>query len=164
VPKALLGRFEEIVSLTDAYCETMLDAEFKEVCRLLAAALSRKRPSPLASGRVSTWALAIAYAAVEINFGFDPSMSPSVKREELAQHFGLSQKTGALKASEVCKLLKTFQFDPKWTVASRMLMNPYVWVVQIEGGFLVDAREMPRDFQEEAFRRGAIPFVPGGLV
>jgi hypothetical protein len=151
------------VLLTDAFCEENLDAEFKELCRLLTAALSRKRPSPLVSGRVRSWALGIAYAAAEINFAFDPSLSPSVKREELARSFGLSPQAGALKSKEILESLRTYQFDPQWTIFSRLIVNPYVWMLQIDGGIVVDAREMTRDFQEAAFQRGVIPFIPDDL-
>lgn len=33
------------------------------------------------------------------------------------------------------------------------------WMLEVSG-YIVDARQMPRDFQEEAFRRGFIPYIP----
>ena len=33
------------------------------------------------------------------------------------------------------------------------------WLIEIDG-LIVDARRIPRALQEEAFRQGAIPFVP----
>jgi hypothetical protein len=38
-------------------------------------------------------------------------------------------------------------------MAGRMAENPMAWMLEVNG-YIVDARQMPRDFQEEAFRRG----------
>ena len=42
----------------------------------MAAALCRKRPSPLASGQPRTWACGIVYVLGQINFLTDPSTQP----------------------------------------------------------------------------------------
>ena len=49
--------------------------------------------------------------------------------------------------------------DPKWTLPSRLADNPMAWLIQVNG-LIVDARQAPRDIQEEAFRRGLIPYLP----
>jgi hypothetical protein len=47
VLESMQPRFQEIVSLTDApLCQEKLNSEYAELCRELAAALARKRPSP----------------------------------------------------------------------------------------------------------------------
>ncbi len=51
VPKQMQPKFEEIVSLTDIFCQEHLNDEYAQLGRKLAAALSRKRPSPLATPR-----------------------------------------------------------------------------------------------------------------
>ena len=56
-------------------------------------------------------------------------------------------------------MLKIRQFDPRWTLPSRMDENPRAWMIEING-FVVDARHLKREFQEEAFRRGLIPYIP----
>ncbi len=38
--------------------------------------------------------------------------------------------------------------------------NPLAWMIQVDG-FIVDARDAPREIQEEAFLRGLIPYIPG---
>ena len=40
-----------------------------------------------------------------------------------------------------------------------MDQNPRAWLVQLNG-FLVDVRTLDREIQEEAFRKGLIPYVP----
>jgi len=63
VPKDMQARFEEITQLTDAFCQTYLNDEYAQLCRELTATLCRKRPSPLARGKASTWACGIIHAA-----------------------------------------------------------------------------------------------------
>ena len=54
VPKQMQDKFEEITNLTDAFCSQYLNAEYTEMSRQLAAALCRKRPSPLATGQAKS--------------------------------------------------------------------------------------------------------------
>ena len=37
--------------------------------------------------------------------------------------------------------------------------NPMAWMISVNG-FLVDARFLKREFQEEALRKGLIPYIP----
>ncbi len=55
VPKEMQARFEEITHLTDAFCRTYLNEEYRQLCRELTATLGRKRPSPLLQGKAPTW-------------------------------------------------------------------------------------------------------------
>jgi hypothetical protein len=43
---------------------------------------------------------------------------------------------------------------------SRMESNPMAWMVMVNG-LIVDARRLPRPLQEEAYRKGLIPYIPG---
>jgi hypothetical protein len=63
------------------------------------------------------------------------------------------------KSKTIRDMLKILAFDPEWTLPSKLADNPMAWMIQING-FIVDARSMPRDVQEEAFRRGMIPYIP----
>ena len=45
------------------------------------------------------------------------------------------------------------------TLPSRMDENPMAWMIQ-RNGFLVDARILKREIQEEALRKGLIPYIP----
>jgi hypothetical protein len=54
VPTKMRERYDAIVALTDAVCAEHLTEEFAQLARQLTAALGRKRPSPLASGRANT--------------------------------------------------------------------------------------------------------------
>jgi hypothetical protein len=37
--------------------------------------------------------------------------------------------------------------------------NPMAWMIMVNG-FIVDVRYMPRAIQEEAYRKGLIPYMP----
>jgi len=54
------------------------------------------------------------------------------------------------------ELLKSGQADPNWDAPKPDGDNPVAWLIQVNG-LIVDARHMPRDIQEEAFRLGLIP-------
>ena len=159
VPAALQERYDAIVALTDACCQAHLTEEYRDLCRRLTAKLCRKRPSPLVTGQAKTWACGIVYALGRVNFLFDPSQTPSLRADALCAHFGLSASTGSAKSKAILDLLKSGQMDPHWTLPSRLANNPMAWMIQVNG-FLMDARQAPREIQEEAFRRGLIPFLP----
>ena len=91
VPKKMQARYDEIVALTDAFCEKHLTDEYAQLCRRLAAKLSRKRPSPLASGRAKSWAAGILYTIARVNLMFDPSQTPHMRADELCLKMGVSQ-------------------------------------------------------------------------
>ncbi|MGA7952212.1 MAG: DUF6398 domain-containing protein [Gloeobacterales cyanobacterium] len=129
------------------------------MCRKLAAALSRKRPSPLATGKANTWACAIVHALGMVNFLFDPSQTPHMNASEIYKQFGVSQSTGSAKSKQVREAMDMYQMDPKWCVPSNIDKNPLAWMVSING-LIVDVRNAPRAFQEKAFRMGLIPYLP----
>ncbi len=56
VPEKIQEIYDEIVVLTDEVCAKHLSQEYADLSRKLEATLSRKRPSPLVSGRAKTWA------------------------------------------------------------------------------------------------------------
>jgi hypothetical protein len=159
VPKPMLPVYQAIVSLTDAVCDENLDSEYKTLSRAMAAALCRKRQSPLGSGQPKSWACGIVYVLGRVNFLDDPSFSPHMKTIELAAAFGVSEATIHAKARFIEKALGVNTLDPRWTAPSRIDHTPLTWMAKV-GGFIVDLRAMPRDVQEQAFAAGLIPFIP----
>jgi len=159
VPKALQARFEEIGAITDAFCAAHLDEEYRQLIRYAVAALCRKRPSPVASGKANTWACGVTHAIGSVNFLFDPSQTPHITAGDLYRAFGVSQGTGQGKSKLVRDALDTGQMDPDWTLPSRLADNPMVWMVMVDG-MIVDIRHMPRELQEAAFAKGLIPYLP----
>ena len=160
VSKQMQPRYDQIVAITDAFCHQHLNEEYAQMSRELAAALSRKRPSPLDRGKAETWACGIVYAIGSVNFLSDKSFEPYMRLEEVCALMGVSKSTGANKASEIRKLFGMYQFDPTWTLPSLMDQNPMAWMITVNG-LIVDARQVPRHIQEEAYRKGLIPYIPG---
>jgi hypothetical protein len=161
VPKALQARFDEIVAITDAFSAEHLNGEYRQLIRYAVAALCRKRPSPVATGKANTWACGVTHAIGSVNFLFDPSQTPRIKAGDLYRAFGISQGTGQGKSKLVRDAIKMGQMDPDWTLPSRIADNPMVWLVMVDG-MVVDIRRMPRALQEAAFAKGLIPYVPEG--
>jgi Domain of unknown function (DUF6398) len=56
VPRALKPVYEQIVGITNAFCERHLDGDYASLCMKMAASLARKRPSPLTKGQTRSWA------------------------------------------------------------------------------------------------------------
>jgi hypothetical protein len=160
VPKNMRATYEGIVALTEPFCRDYLNGEYCELANCMAAALCRKRPSPVISGSVQTWACAILYALGKINFLSDRSQQPYMTMADLCTEFGVGQSTASAKANIILRALKTHQLDPKWSLPSLLNMNPLAWMVEING-ILIDLRDMPRDVQEIAYAKGLIPYIPG---
>jgi Domain of unknown function (DUF6398) len=159
VPKEMQARFDEITQLTDAYSQAHLNNEYASICRQLTATLCRKRSSPLSQGKIATWACAIIHALGTVNFLFDASQTPYVPASQIASDFGISTSTMQSKSKQIRDLLGMYQMDPDWTLPSMVDENPLIWMIQVNG-IIMDVRHAPRVIQEEAFRKGLIPYVP----
>ena len=83
-----------------------------------------------------------------------------MRMSDIDKGFGVSEATGSAKSMAIRNLLRIRGFDPEWTLPSRMDQNPMAWMIRVDG-LIVDARRVPREVQEEAFRKGLIPYIPG---
>jgi Domain of unknown function (DUF6398) len=159
VPKEMQARFDKITQLTDAFSEAYLNDEYAQFCRQLTATLCRKRPSPLKQGKATTWACGIIHALGMVNFLFDASQTPHLPASQIASHFGLSTSTMQAKSKQIRDLMGMYQMDPDWTIPSMVDTNPLIWMVEVNG-LIIDVRHAPRAIQEEALRKGLIPYIP----
>jgi hypothetical protein len=57
-------------------------------------------------------------------------------------------------------MLNIVQMHPEWSLPSQFDQNPLAWMIQVNG-LIIDARHAPREIQEEAYRLGLIPYIPG---
>lgn len=160
VPAKMREKFDAIVTLTDNVCQEHLNEEYAQLARQATAALCRKRPSPLSSGRVDSWACGIVYALGFVNFLFDKSQEPHMSAAELCAAFGVAKGTGAAKSKAVRDALGMTQLDPNWYLPSKMDDNVLAWMISVNG-LIVDARSLPLEIQEIAYEKGLIPYVPG---
>lgn len=148
-----------IVGLIDEFCREHLNEEYAGLCRKLAEKLARKRPSPLVSGKPQTWACGIVRTIGWVNFLDDRSQTPHMKLTAIDKAFGVGESTGQGKSMLIRRTLKIRPMDPEWSLRSRIERNPTAWMIWVNG-FLVDARFLKREIQEEALRKGLIPYIP----
>lgn len=160
VPKALQPVFDAVSQAIDGFCTEHLNDEYSQVSRELAAALCRKRPSPLLKGKPGQWACACVYVIGSTNFLHDKTQTPHLPLGRVCELFGIGKSTVTTKARNIQELMGISQLDPRWTLPSKLIDNPMVWMLEVNG-LIVDLRNAPLELQEEAFRRGLIPFVPG---
>ncbi len=149
----------EITELTDGFCVDFLNEEYAKLCRELASALARKRPSPLLQGKRETWACGIVRTIGWVNYLDDLAQKPHMKLPVIDRAFGVAESTGQGKSKSIRKMLKIGNFDLRWTLPSKKDDNPRAWIVQVNG-MAIDARYAPKDIQEAAFKKGLIPYVP----
>jgi hypothetical protein len=151
----------EITGLVDAFCKQHLNAEYADLCRKLTEKLARKRPSPLLSGKPQTWAYGIVRTIGWVNFLDDKSQTPHLKLTAIDKAFGVGESTGQGKSMLIRKMLKITPMDPAWSLRSRIEKNPMAWMIQVND-FLVDARFLKREIQEEALQKRLIRISPKG--
>jgi Domain of unknown function (DUF6398) len=159
IPTAARSATESIISLTDKVCLELLDEEYADLARHVVAKLARKRPSPILSGRATTWAGAAVYALGQVNFLFDSSSRPHATADDLSAAFGVSKSTLSAKAKQVRDLLKMGWGAAEFLREDMVEASPMIWFIQVDG-FVLDARHMPVEIQVQAFEKGIIPYIP----
>ena len=159
VPKEMREIYIAIVKLTDGFAKRQLNEEYAQMIRHATAALCRKRPSPLVSGKPNTWACGIIHALGMVNFLFDKSQEPHISVADLAKAFDIASSTSQGKSKLVRDILGMSYFDPQWTLPSKLEKSPTAWLIMFNG-LIVDARRMPREVQQIAYEKGLIPYIP----
>jgi hypothetical protein len=156
IPVAMREQAGQVIAVTDDVCIEHLDAEYARLARSMVARLARKRPSPLVRGDARIWAAGVLYALAKVNFLFDRSQSPHMSSADLAAAVDVKPTTMANKAATINRLLNVGVYEPELTRVAMLEQHPMAWIVEVNG-FLVDARRLPEELQEEARRRGLIP-------
>ena len=110
VPKLMQEKFDRITTITDDFAKQHLNDEYAQLIRYATAALCRKRPSPLTTGKDQTWACGITHAVGMVNFVFDSSLTPP----DLYKWFGIAASTGQGKSKIVRDLLDMSQMGADW--------------------------------------------------
>ncbi len=150
---------QRIAKLTKAFCLNKLNEEYSELCEDMTW-VAYNEGLPLEKGRLVSWASGIVHAIGVVNFLHDPSQSPHMSSAQLAEGFGVSQQTMQTKSKIIRDKLEIMQLDPDWCLPSLLDDNPLVWMLEVDG-LVIDARTAPIEFQQEAYRLGLIPYIPG---
>ena len=152
-----------ITALTDAFCEKLLNEEYRVLIHRVIGSLARKRPSPLQKGKESVWAAAAVHAVGRVNFLDDPAQVPHCKPKALYEFFGVAESTGQNKSRQIREALKMGPMSPDWTLPSGLADNPLVWMLQVNG-LMIDIRRAPAELQRLAYEKGLIPFIPAERI
>ncbi len=158
VPADFVRRFDEIVALTDAFCDAHLGDEYKALCREMASGFCR-HGAPAATGKAASWAAGIVYALGQVNFLSDPGQVPNMTSARVARGFGISVSTMRVKGADLRIGFDLYPFNPSWCLPSLVDGNPMVWMLEFNGA-IVDVRKLPRAAQAVAFEQGLIPYIP----
>ncbi len=158
VPKKNRQLFDQIVELIDAFCDTHLNENYKELCEHMASAICRTHLL-LSSSSPTDWAGGIVHAVGWVNFLHDPKQSPHMTSAQVAEGFGGSQETMTAKSKIIRDKLDLMHLDPDWCLPELLKDNPLVWMLDVDG-LEMDIRMASRDVQEEAYEMGLIPYIP----
>lgn len=153
VPVAMRLRLMEILAVSDQICARISTRSTPSFAACSSLGWRASAPSPLARGDVRIWAAGAIYAVGKVNFLFDRSQDLHLTADELAERIGVAKSTMANKASLISKTLGLGIFEPDVTRVAMLEQHPMAWIVQAIG-FLVDARALPQELQDEARRRG----------
>src|SRR5690349_18103546 len=123
--------YAAVVALTDAVCAQHLDDDYARLAREMAAALSRKRPSPLASGQPRSWAGGILHELGSVNFLPDPASKPHMTLAQLAKACGIGESTASAKAAVIRRALGVSRLDPSWTLPALVEANSLTWMAEV---------------------------------
>ena len=156
VHKLMQEKFDSITTITNDFAKQHLNDEYAQLIRYATAALCRKRPSPLTTGKDQTWACGITHAVGMVNFVFDSSLTPP----DLYKWFGIAASTGQGKSKIVRDLLDMSPMGADWCLPSKLADNPMAWMIMVDG-LILDARTLPLAVQKVAHTKGLIPYLPG---
>ena len=158
VPIEFRERLIDIIAIIDKFCADYLNDEYRDVCHQIALDFCQE-DSPVRSGKASSWAAGIIWAAGRVNFLSDRSTQLNMTQEEFASKIKVSTATISAKVRIIWDGLDIVQLDPDYTIASRLERNPLVWLVEVNG-IPVDLRMAPREVQVVCFENGLIPYIP----
>jgi hypothetical protein len=133
LPPKLGKRLGEILAITDRFCDEHLDAEFKGLCRDMAAALCVAGFS-LTAGKAAGWAAGIAYSVGWVNFIGDPSQPHHMRAEDMAPALGVSPATLMNRARDIREGLGLVRMDPRWSTKAMLERNPLLRLAEYLGG------------------------------
>lgn len=158
IPAPYREIFGTIIGLIDTFCDAHLNDEYKQLSHKMTRVLCRKG-FPLMQGKPAGWAAGIVYTVGWVNFLSDPSQTPHMKSDDVAKGFGVSLSTMKAKSKHIQDWLVLIPMHPVWTLPSQLDNNPMVWMLKVNG-LAMDIRRAPRAIQEQAFRKGLIPYIP----
>jgi len=133
---AIENKKEQLIEMTEKFCEKYLDEDYKNLCNKLISKMSRKRVVPFMSGKIEIWAAAVIYALGSINFLFDKSFKPYASADDICDYFGTNKSTTSQKAKIIRDMFNMGYFDKEFST-SRMQENDPFSKLRMVNGFIV---------------------------
>ena len=124
----LQQRIDELILMTDKFCNEHINAEYAALWKLMIEKLGRKRSvKPLATGRLNIWAAAVVYTIAFNNFLFDKSFEPYIPSSDIHDYFDTKPSTVSAKAAQIRQLLNMSpRFDPEFSTQHSLQNNPFL--------------------------------------
>jgi hypothetical protein len=144
---AIAAKTQQLIEMANAFSDSHLDDDYKQLCEKLIRKLARKRVVPFMSGKLESWAAGVVHALGMMNFLFDRSFEPYVSSADLAASFGVGQSTVLLKSKTIREMFKMRRSDLEWMTEYMASRNPLAYFVIIDG-LPVDARTLPTEVRE----------------
>ena len=139
---------EKLIRMTNDFCESYLDEEYKALCEKLIRKMSRKRVVPFLSGKIEIWAAGVVYALGGINFLFDKSSKPYASPDDICNYFGTSKSTTGQRAKTIRDMFKLHYFDSEFSAKELLDKSPYSNVFL--NGIPIPVSSLPPKLQEVA--------------
>ncbi|MCX6693716.1 MAG: DUF6398 domain-containing protein [Methanomicrobiales archaeon] len=128
---------DELILLTDDFCDHFLNEEYKEVMKRLIQKMARKRQVPFLSGTLRVWAAGVVHAVGMASFAFDRSKVPHIAAGTIYEHFGVSNASALKRSSEIRKMFKMSYWDPEFSIPSVAENHPLRKLVLLPSGFIM---------------------------
>ncbi|HXZ05275.1 MAG TPA: DUF6398 domain-containing protein [Ktedonobacteraceae bacterium] len=139
---------EKLIQLTNGFCESYLDDEYKALCEKLIRKMSRKKVVPFLSGKIEIWAAGVVYALGGINFLFDKSSKPYASPDDICNYFGTSKSTTGQRAKTIRAMFKLLYFDSEFSTKELLDKSPFSNVFL--NGMPIPISSLPPELQEIA--------------
>ena len=144
---AIEAKKNQLLEMTDSFCDSHLDEDYKRLCVKLIEKMSRKRNVPFLSGRIEIWASAIIYALGSINFLFDRSFEPYVCADDICDYFRSNKSTVSQKAKVIRDMFRMQYYDDNFSTTVMMEKNPFDKLVVVNG-LVVPIESLPPEIRD----------------
>lgn len=116
---------KELTRHTDAFCKTLLNKEYRDMCRVMVKGFCIEE-SPGRKGDIRTWAAAIVGAVGYVNALFTKSSEPHYTKAQLAKKMNVPLAEFNKHLKVVVNGFDLIEFDPDFTLPSMIPMNPLI--------------------------------------
>lgn len=145
--KDVKERQQELIDLTNSFCEQKLDEEYTRLCKKLISKMGRKKDVPFKRGKLDIWAASVVHAIGTVNFLFDKSFDPYASVGDINDFFGTKNSTVSQKSKKIQDMFNMGYFDSEFSTSHSNESNPFNNMVMVDG-FIVPLDSLPKEYQQ----------------